>query len=533
MNLFLEAIVKYKDINDPRLKWDVIKMDIRGSSISYASYKSKLKRQQEMDLLKQMKDLEPRINNNPIENDLMLYASLTKELEQLNNENMRGIQLRAQGQHMELSETNSKYFLSKEKSQAEIKSITKLRLEDGTEITDTKEILNEQKRFYSKLYTEPNTYKKREVHEADQFFFENNPIASTVTDEDKELLDIPLTYEEIANATKDLPNNKSPGSDGLQINFYKAFWPKIKNLVCESILAAVSEKKMSIEQRRGILTLIPKKDKDIRELKNWRPISLLNSDYKIFAKAIATRLQKVLPYIINTDQSGCIKGRSAHNNILSTIDIIKHVNTNKLPGFLAFIDYEKAFDSINWSFTFKCLDKFNFRKYFIECIRTMYNDITIAVSNSGFLTEFFAPSRGIRQGCPVSANIFVIVAEFLANAIRKSKKIRGIFIGNKQYKITQYADDTCLYLSDIESLKAVFTILAEFTKSSGLKVNRDKSEALGIGASSNFRHKDIGIKWPETSIKRLEIYINNDYEKIVLDNYKERLDKVNNLVDTW
>ena len=366
--LIEELIEKYKDIKDPRLKWDVIKMDVRGSTISYASYKAKMKREHEVELLKQMKDLEPKINKDPEENDMMLYASLAKELEQLNNEITRGIQLRAQCEHMELNETNSAYFLSKEKSQAEIKSITKLVLENGNEITDIKEILAEQKRFYGKLYAEPNAYSDKEIQESDNFFVENNPNVPRVTEEDKDLLDRPLTYEEIAKAIKDLPNNKSPGSDGFQINFYKAFWPKIKTLVCDSISAAISEKKMSIEQRRGILSLIPKKDKDIRELKNWRPISLLNSDYKIFAKAMATRLQTVLPYIINTDQSGCIKGRSAHNNILSTIDIIKHVNNNKLPGLLAFIDYEKAFDSIKWSFMFKCLEELNFGKYFTECI---------------------------------------------------------------------------------------------------------------------------------------------------------------------
>jgi hypothetical protein len=103
---------------------------------------------------------------------------------------------------------------------------------------------------------------------------------------------------------------------------------------------------MSIEQCRGILTLIPKKDQDIRLKKNWRPISLLNSDYKILAKAMAIRLQTVLPNIINVDQAGCIKGRSAPTNIRSTIDIISFVNEKKIPGILTFVDYQKAYDSV-------------------------------------------------------------------------------------------------------------------------------------------------------------------------------------------
>jgi hypothetical protein len=423
--------------------------------------------------------------------------------------------------------------LSQERGNAEIKAISKLVLDNGEEINKAEDILAEQKRFYSNLYTQPTAISQQEINEADNYFFNNNPIATKVTDDDKQDLDAPILENEIAIAVKELPNNKSPGSDGLPINFYKAFWPKIKDLVCNSIWQSIDEHKMSIEQRRGILSLIPKKGKDIRHLKNWRPISLLNSDYKIFAKVIAIRLQKVLQYIISTDQSGCIKGRSAHNNILSTIDIIKHVNNNSKPGILAFIDYEKAFDSISWRFTFQCLQELNFGEYFIDCVKTMYEDISIAVSNSGFLTQFFTPTRGIRQGCPVSANIFIIVAEFLANAIRKNKKIRGITIGGKHYKISQYADDTCLYLQDLESLKNVFIVLNLFTKSSGLKVNKEKSEALGIGTSSNFRHKDIGIKWPKDPIKTLGVYICNDIKEIVNINYKERMDKVKNLVDTW
>jgi hypothetical protein len=165
----------------------------------------------------------------------------------------------------------------------------------------------------------------------------------------------------------------------------------------------------------------------------------------------------------------------------------------------------------------------------------MYNDISIAVSNGGFLTESFRPTRGIRQGCPISANIFVIVAEFLANNIRKDETIKGINIDNKQFKISQYADDTVLYLQDVDSMKNAFKILEKFTKSSGLKVNKEKSDALGIGesATTNFKHKVTGIKWPEHSIKTLGVYINNDIERMTRENFEYILKKIKNLVDTW
>ena len=112
------------------------------------------------------------------------------------------------------------------------------------------------------------------------------------------------------------------------------------------MLYAIENGEMSIDQRRGILNLIPKKGKNIRSLKNWKPISLLNSDYKILAKVFATRLRNIICQIISTDQSGCIKGRSTYSNIRSMIYMISHTKEKNIHGILTFLDCEKAFDTV-------------------------------------------------------------------------------------------------------------------------------------------------------------------------------------------
>ncbi len=121
---------------------------------------------------------------------------------------------------------------------------------------------------------------------------------------------------------------------------------------------------MSIEQRRGIITLIPKKDKNKLFLKNWRPITLLNTDYKILTKTLSNRLCKILPYIIDEDQTGYIKGRYIGSNIRLIEDIILFTKTHNLPGIILNIDFEKAFDSINWNFIDRTLEAFNFGEIF-------------------------------------------------------------------------------------------------------------------------------------------------------------------------
>jgi exonuclease III len=531
--LLEECQDKYKDVNDKGLKWDVIKSEIRGATISHASYKTKCNKIKEKNLIQNISRMEKIINTRPNEDIIQELQTDKKELEMIYAEKSRGVQLRAKCTHLENNESNSKYFLSKEKTNAETKNMSKLIKDTGEELTDPKSILDEQKKFYENLYKDTQDYTDELTKNANRYFLDGNIDIPGLTDNDRDNLDSNITDEEIHTAVKELATNKSPGTDGISPEFYVYFWPKIQVFVADSINYAISNNKLSIDQRRGILTLIPKKDKDIRYVKNWRPLSLLNTDYKIYAKILATRLQTVLDTIISHDQSGCMKGRSTFSNIRSTIDVINYTNEKNLPGILAFIDFEKAFDTVKWPFIYKVFEKMNFGTYFIKCIKTLYNDIMTAIANNGQLSEFFKPTRGIRQGCPISANIFVTIVEILAAAIRQKQTIIGIKIGNKTYKISQYADDTVIFLSDLDSLKEVFNILDMFKQCSGLKANREKSEAIWIGSSSNFRHKPMGIKWPDEPIKCLGVYIENNYQQMIDNNFKKCLEKIENILKTW
>jgi hypothetical protein len=289
---------------------------------------------------------------------------------------------------------------------------------------------------------------------------------------------------------------------------------------------------MSRDQRTGILSLIPKKGRDVRKLKNWRPLTLLNSDYKIYTKALATRLQKVLPNIIAQEQAGCMKGRSTFNNIRSTIDIINYTNENRENGILAYIDFEKAFDTIKWKFMENVLKKLNFGPKFQKYVNIMYQNIQACIINNGYASKFFETSRGIRQGCPISANLFILVVEVLAHKIRNNNNIKGIRINGIEFKLSQYADDTCLYLNNEKSLKYAIQVFQKFTTCSGLKVNKEKSEAIWIGASSNYRHKPLGLKWTKGATY-LGIYISNDIQKATETNFQNKMQNIEDLLKMW
>ena len=133
------------------------------------------------------------------------------------------------------------------------------------------------------------------------------------------------------NALSHSPNGKSPGNDGLTSEFYIKFWNLLGQLLTDSLNFSYQHGELSNSQKQAIIRLIEKKDKDRRYIKNWRPISLLNVDTKIASKALALRLEKVLPHIIHGDQYAYVKGRTIFDAVRSIDDIMEFTKTKQIP----------------------------------------------------------------------------------------------------------------------------------------------------------------------------------------------------------
>ena len=137
------------------------------------------------------------------------------------------------------------------------------------------------------------------------------------------------TTKVVRLSLKSMESNKTPGTDGIPVEFYKVFWNDVKPFFLASINTSHAKGLLSISQRRGLLTLIPKKDKSSCDIKNWRPISLLNCDYKIAAKSIANRIKRTLPSVINNDQTGFQKNRFIGENITLLNSILSYTDIEK------------------------------------------------------------------------------------------------------------------------------------------------------------------------------------------------------------
>jgi hypothetical protein len=235
-------------------------MEIRAATLSYSAYKVKTNKRIERESLEELDKLEKLLATDPNENTKQQYATAKQELELINNEKNKGCQIRARCLHIESHEYNTKYFLNKEISHAEAKNQQALELDTGEIITEKKEILLEQKKFYEKLYEGINDNNNdNEIEEATNFFLNSDKIKNMVPNDDKDNLDEHITISEVAKAVQALPNGKTPGIDGIPIETYKCFWPTIKELVFKSLTQGLDMGQLSIDQRRGMLTLIPKK----------------------------------------------------------------------------------------------------------------------------------------------------------------------------------------------------------------------------------------------------------------------------------
>ena len=272
-------------------------------------------------------------------------------------------------------------------------------------------------------------------------------------------------------------------------------------------------------------------------IKNWRPISLLNVSYKLASSCIAARIKTVLDQLISTCQTGFVPSRFIGDNIRLIYDIIEHTNEQNIPGLLLLIDFEKAFDSISWEFIFQVLEIFNLGDDLIKWVALFHHNIKTAVIQNGFLSDFFRISRGCRQGDPVSPYIFLLCAEILAILIKKNTKIKGITIGETEFKVSQYADDTCLILDGSEnSLNEALTVLKYFEDLSGLKVNIAKTKSVWIGCQKycgeTFNHR-FKLDWDQSDFNHLGIIFSPSVNNMVELNFQPVLRQIHLELEQW
>lgn len=524
--------INSSSMDNPSVLWETCKVYSRGLIMSFVASKRRRKNEQSKSLESKLTELEKQHKLSP--NPELLKEIITTRTA-LNTLLIQDSEFSLRFARQKLYEAGDKpgrYLANLVKKRADSQTIVSIIESNGVRSFDTKTINNQFALFYTNLYKSEQP--DNALYLTRQFFADLR--LPQATEEHRLLLNAPITREEALVALKSMPSGKAPGPDGFGCEFYKEF----SNILLDPLLSMLNH---SFENgilpqslREANISLILKKGKCPDNCASYRPIALLNSDQKLLSKILALRLEKVLPYIVNEDQTGFIKGRNSSDNMRRLLNIIQLSQSHKDPALVLSLDAEKAFDRVEWSYLFFALEGFGLGANFVNWVRVLYNFPTAAVLTNGLRSSNFPLHRGNRQGDPLSPLLFDLAIEPLAQAIRQNASISGIFVGDREHKITLYADDVLIHLLNPQtSIPSLVKVISSFGLFSGYKINFAKSEAMPLGCLTSGPNmaEPFPFRWSPAGFTYLGVYVTPTYGQMFKSNFPPLLDTIKADLDRW
>lgn len=330
--------------------------------------------------------------------------------------------------------------------------------------------------FYSDLYKSRHCPERGEMEK----FLEGTKLP-VLLDTDMNSLDAPITLEELRQAIVDMPNQKSPGPDGLPVEVYKQYGEVLAPELLKTLNWSAAVGRLPSSMSEAIIVLIQKEGKDQLDASSYRPISLLGTDAKILAKVLATRLNKCISTLIHPDQSGFIQNRSTSKNIRRTYLNLQTPVENEGSRAVLSLDIAKAFDTLEWGYLWWVMERYGFGPLFINWLKILYQQPSARLKINNVYSERISLERGTRQGCPLSPLLFALAMEPFAEVVRNSPGLQGYKRKGGEERIALYADDVLLFLGAMgPSLVRAMQLVEGFGRISGLIVNWEKSTLLPI-----------------------------------------------------
>ena len=494
INKIIDEVEQKYPVMDPSELWCQLKENCATYSKLYSIQRKKSQEELMSTLEDNLQSLYKELDQNTENREVEIIEDGIKQtknkLSVLQQEKTESAIFRSKCQYIRDGEKNSKYFFSLEKKRYNEKNMKCLITEKGKKIVNMSEILYQQTLFFEELYSkDPNVYFKMEPKNTD-------PKLNII---EKNFCESDLTEGELFDAMMTLRSNKCCGGDGLSIEFYRTFYKKIKSHMLRMFKHAKINNLLPLSTRRGMISLLPKPKKDSRYLKNVRALTLLNSDYKVLAKALDNRLKTVIPNLISDAQTGFLPGRDIAKNTRKSLDVMEFCRSQKKPAVIMSIDMSKCFDRVSYQSIYGALRFFNFGESFIKWISLFYTDFQVCTQNMGFQSRWWSKTRSVNQGCPISPTIYLLISELMSIKLKNHKDIHGIKIGDTEILLSQFADDTDLYLPFEKTvINAVLDVLTEVESNIGIKVSYDKTVLYRIGSIANTNAKCYTkrtIKW--------------------------------------
>ena len=394
--------------------------------------------------------------------------------------------------------------------------ISELIDEYGLPRTTPGELVEHVRKFYAGLYGCDQTDLSKQ-----SFFLDH--ISTKLSDQQNSNLQVNLSEYEIETAINQMAKSKTPGPDGLSIEFYIHCWSIIKHEVIDMLRELFSTQFTKPQIKTGYITLIHKKGAK-NQITNYRPISLLNYDLKIFSKCLTNCIKPLISDLAHEHQYAK-PGKQISSVTTLLRDLWWDVCNSESDAYFISLDFQKAFDSVDQQWLLRVLQKMNFPTKFIQIINSLNNNTHVKVLVNGFQTKNIQIQKGVRQGDPFSLYLFLLAVEPLVATINQNQNIEGL--GKKRrrnIKCPGYADDLTLTLFGSYSVALAFKIIQNFTKATGLKLNIEKTQDMAVSFSCN-NVLLPSITWKNNSINILGLKIGKLNPKIIWNDNLENLKK--------
>ncbi|KAJ0837719.1 putative RNA-directed DNA polymerase [Helianthus annuus] len=358
------------------------------------------------------------------------------------------------------------------------------------------------------------------------------------SDTEKSFLVEEFSDEEIKEAVFECEDDRAPGPDGMNFRFIKTFWDLFKNDFSRLFAWFHHHGKINLGSGASFITIVPKINDPV-SLENYRPINLVGVISKVVSKVIANRMRKVMDNIISEAQSAFLRGRYILDGPLIVNELISWSRKKKSKAFILKIDFEKAYDNVNWKFVVNILHQMGFPPKWCSWIMGILESASSSVLVNGAPTYTFKCEKGMRQGDPLSPFLFLVVMEALScmmHSAREEGLVKGIALPNNGPTISHllYADDAIMVgeWSKQEVINIV-RVLRCFFICSGLKINLEKSLLYGIGTSSTECEdmaNEVGCKARSPPFKYLGLMVGANMNHVsnwhpVYESFRARLAK--------
>ncbi|GJU31065.1 RNA-directed DNA polymerase, eukaryota [Tanacetum coccineum] len=368
---------------------------------------------------------------------------------------------------------NSSFYhgvLNKKRSQLNIRGI----LVDGTWVDNPQRVKNEFLHHFSKRFDKPAANRASLVMNFSKILSCDQQVE----------LELEVSKDEVKRAVWDCGTDKAPGPDGFTFGFYRRFWKVIENDVFDAVNHFFTYGDIPKGCNSSFIALIPKIP-DANVVKDFRPISLIGSLYKIIAKILANRLVVVLGDIVNEVQSAFIADRQILDGPFILNEVLQWCKSKKKQSLIFKVDFEKAYDSVRWDFLDEVLKKFGFGDKWCTWIQSCLRSSRGSIIINGSPTAEFQFHKGLKQGDPLSPFLFILIMESLHLSFQRvvdARMFKGITLSSSLMLSHMFYADDVIFVGQWcdDNINTLVQVLECFFHASGLHINMNKSKLMGV-----------------------------------------------------